>query len=337
MKNVDKLKSLLISSGLMMRLHAPAQTMKGIETAIQQLMLLGHRRASDKSIPAIVMASSAQQRQKPQQQQASRERNPNADQGDFRRYVPPTDPSRAGADDRRPVGQGRPDPAREWEDRQDGPVGQRRWEDERMREDGQRMRAWFDRHERRRPEEPRRPGDYRGDSRRGRDGPAGAGDRPSRDEPQAINREAYKDKSRIQPDASRGVDGQRDGQQQGPGTRGQAAPRQSQEPQQQQQPARPPPPPKQQQQQEQQQQQQSPQQQQQPPQQQQQPAEQGQQAVQQQQQQQPATVQSQQAGQQQQQPPVQAQAQKQQQQQQESGWQEAGVPQEHVRDRNLIS
>lgn len=57
MKNVDKLKSLLISSGLMMRLHAPAQTMKGIETAIQQLMLLGHRKASDKSIPEIVLDS----------------------------------------------------------------------------------------------------------------------------------------------------------------------------------------------------------------------------------------------------------------------------------------
>lgn len=48
MRDVDKLKSLLVSTGLLMRLHAPAQTMKKIEAAIQQLMLVKQRKVSVK-------------------------------------------------------------------------------------------------------------------------------------------------------------------------------------------------------------------------------------------------------------------------------------------------
>lgn len=45
MNDASKLKSLLISTGLMMRLHAPAQAMKGIEAAVRQLMMISGRTA----------------------------------------------------------------------------------------------------------------------------------------------------------------------------------------------------------------------------------------------------------------------------------------------------
>eukprot|EP00878_Enallax_costatus_P008075 GHUV01008445.1.p1 GENE.GHUV01008445.1~~GHUV01008445.1.p1 ORF type:complete len:900 (+),score=338.15 GHUV01008445.1:421-3120(+) len=43
--DVSKLKSLLTSTGLMLRLHAPAQAMKGIEAAVRQLMMISGRTA----------------------------------------------------------------------------------------------------------------------------------------------------------------------------------------------------------------------------------------------------------------------------------------------------
>lgn len=45
MSDVSKLKSHLISTGLMMRLHAPAQALKGIEAAVRQLMMISGRTA----------------------------------------------------------------------------------------------------------------------------------------------------------------------------------------------------------------------------------------------------------------------------------------------------
>ncbi|WIA28468.1 hypothetical protein OEZ86_011012 [Tetradesmus obliquus] len=51
MSSVGHLKSLLISSGLMLRLHAPAQAMKGIEAAIEQLLMVTGRAAAKPVAP----------------------------------------------------------------------------------------------------------------------------------------------------------------------------------------------------------------------------------------------------------------------------------------------
>eukprot|EP00879_Flechtneria_rotunda_P009373 GHRR01009813.1.p3 GENE.GHRR01009813.1~~GHRR01009813.1.p3 ORF type:complete len:266 (+),score=148.23 GHRR01009813.1:3589-4386(+) len=61
MANVSRLKSLLISSGLTLRLHAPSQAMKGIEAAIQQLMLLGGRTLKSAAAEKAAQLSEEQQ------------------------------------------------------------------------------------------------------------------------------------------------------------------------------------------------------------------------------------------------------------------------------------
>jgi hypothetical protein len=55
MSNAGHLKSLLISSGLMLRLHAPAQAMKGIEAAIEQLLMVTGRAAAEPVAPGSVV------------------------------------------------------------------------------------------------------------------------------------------------------------------------------------------------------------------------------------------------------------------------------------------
>lgn len=77
MANVGQLKSLLISSGLMMRLHAPAQAMKGIEAAIKQLLMISGRTASQPVAPGSMVGlpvhDSNAAVQQPQQQPALQE------------------------------------------------------------------------------------------------------------------------------------------------------------------------------------------------------------------------------------------------------------------------
>jgi hypothetical protein len=54
MKNINLLKSLMISNGLMLRLHGPSQLMKGIEESIEQRMIKADElKAAEAAVAAL--------------------------------------------------------------------------------------------------------------------------------------------------------------------------------------------------------------------------------------------------------------------------------------------
>jgi hypothetical protein len=141
MRDVDALKSQLISSGLMMRLHAPAQTMKGIETAVQQLrlMLRNSGKRWESSIPEVVLmldkpGDSSNARQLDRREVDWQQQQQQHDDG----YLPTRDDGRRGGsgpqrpDERRPLPpqqqREREQADRAWRDELERREARARWE-----------------------------------------------------------------------------------------------------------------------------------------------------------------------------------------------------------------
>jgi hypothetical protein len=193
---------------LMMRLHAPAQTMKGIETAIQQLMLLGHRKASDKSIPQIMldaphevaesaMAAAAAAKAEGSTGAAAGANVAAGSPGDAaakvaQQQAPKAQQQQPGAADSKQQQQRRSDGPRQGPEGSRGDRPNQPYQDDgRPQPNEPQMRAWFDRPDRRMRDQP--PGAYRGHY----EGPRGGMPRG--------NAGAYNDGRRLQQEGPAGM------------------------------------------------------------------------------------------------------------------------------------